>query len=65
MERTNTHYEYEFEMDCTQHNGVYNKTKQEWLDKQINKQNSYNIKCDSKDKLGDKKVTEVKNKYNN
>ena len=60
MERSNTLYPYEYELDCTQHNGKYNKTKKEWLDKQLLKQYDYNIKCDSEDIVGDKKLTEIK-----
>ena len=60
MERSNTLYPYEYELDCTQHNGKYNKTKKEWLEKQILKQYDYNINCDSNKLLGDKKVNEIK-----
>ena len=60
MERSNTLYPYEYELDCTQHNGKYNKTKKEWVDKQLLKQYDYNIKCDSEDIVGDKKLTEIK-----
>ena len=59
MERSLTH-PYEYELDCTQHNGKYNKTKKEWVDKQLLKQYDYNINCDSNEKAGDKKVKEIK-----
>ena len=58
MERSNTLYPYNYEMDCTMRNSVYNKTKKEWLEKQIAKQYDYHINCDSEEKVGDKKVKE-------
>jgi len=61
MERSDTLYPYNYEMDCTIHNSVYNKTKKEWIEKQIAKEYDYNIKCDSEEKVGDKKLTEIKN----
>jgi hypothetical protein len=59
MERSNTVYPYEYELDCTQHNGKYNKTKKEWFDKQILKQHNYNIKCDTTEIVDDKTVKKI------
>ena len=53
MERSNTLYPFEYQMDCSQWNGIYNKTKQKWIDKM--KQYNYNIKCKNKIELSDKK----------
>tara|TARA_R110002153_G_scaffold72106_1_gene189013 strand:- start:28 stop:213 length:186 start_codon:yes stop_codon:yes gene_type:complete len=60
MERSNTLYPYNYEMDCTMYDSVYNKTKKEWLEKQIAKQYDYNINCDSNENVATKKVNEIK-----
>ena len=51
MERS-TH-PFEFEMDCTIHNGIYKKTKTEWTEKQLAKEYDYSI-------IGDKKLKDIK-----
>jgi len=53
MERSNTHNEYE--MDCTQHNGFYNKTYERWLYIEKEKEKKYKINNDPKEKVSDKK----------
>ena len=61
MERS-TH-PFVFELDCTQHNGIYKKTKAEWIEKQIQKQFDYNIEYDSNEILVTK--SKKKKKKNN
>ena len=51
MERS-TH-PFVYELDCSMYNGKYNKTKKEWIDKM--KQYNYNINCENKIELSDKK----------
>ena len=47
MDRSDTLHPYNYEMDCTQYNGKYKKTKAEWIEKQIAKQYNYKIQYDS------------------
>ena len=57
MDRSDTLHPYNFEMDCTQYNGIYKKTKTEWIEKQLQKQFDYNIDYGI---VGDKKLKDIK-----
>jgi len=61
MDRSDTLHPYNYEMDCTIHNGIYKKTKAEWIEKQESKQYNYKIEYDSNEIVGDKKVKSKKN----
>ena len=49
-----------FELDCTQYNGVYKKTKTEWIKKQVEKEYNYNIEYNDSNNIGDKKLKDIK-----
>ena len=59
MERSLTH-PFVYELDCTQYNGVYKKTKTEWIKKQVEKEYNYNIEYNDSNNVGDKKLNEIK-----